>query len=337
MSILEENDNKIDYYQLLELEITANESEIRKAYRKKALSCHPDKNPDNPEAVNLFHELSKALEILTDVTERAKYDKVLKVKKAAQIRYQQLDSRRQKLRMELERRERNFSSTGSTTTFTGQASGSKSGSVSVTELIENLRRESTKLLNSERELQSQQLQRNLQEKLKQRNTEAEALNKQQQQWRLKIKWQTTSSLSEGGGEEAKNGGYSRDILMNYLKKYGDILALVMSSKRGKAVIEYREREAAQMAVDYERGNIKNPLQISWINADEKKETKNRREETNKPQYDDNLENLVLKRLLQMNERKRLMEEMQREDEEEDRKKREGAEDMANCSKEKRRK
>lgn len=44
--------------------------QIKKAYRKKALTCHPDKNPDNPRAAELFHELSRALEILTDTKAR---------------------------------------------------------------------------------------------------------------------------------------------------------------------------------------------------------------------------------------------------------------------------
>jgi DnaJ family protein C protein 17 len=43
---------------------------VKKAYRKKALACHPDKNPDNPKAAELFHQLSKALEILTDASAR---------------------------------------------------------------------------------------------------------------------------------------------------------------------------------------------------------------------------------------------------------------------------
>jgi len=43
---------------------------VKKAYRKKALVCHPDKNPDNPKAAELFHQLSKALEILTDESAR---------------------------------------------------------------------------------------------------------------------------------------------------------------------------------------------------------------------------------------------------------------------------
>nr|CAD7205309.1 unnamed protein product [Timema douglasi] len=39
---------------------------VKKAYRKKALTCHPDKHPDNPRAGELFHQLSQALEVLAD-------------------------------------------------------------------------------------------------------------------------------------------------------------------------------------------------------------------------------------------------------------------------------
>lgn len=41
--------------------------QIRKAYRKRALECHPDKNPDNPAAAEEFDRLKKILEILLDV------------------------------------------------------------------------------------------------------------------------------------------------------------------------------------------------------------------------------------------------------------------------------
>lgn len=41
-------------------------SQVKTAYRKKALTCHPDKNPDNPAAAAEFLRLSKILEILTD-------------------------------------------------------------------------------------------------------------------------------------------------------------------------------------------------------------------------------------------------------------------------------
>ena len=48
----------LDLYQLLEVEVAADAKTIKKAYRKKALTCHPDKNPDDKKAVELFHQLS---------------------------------------------------------------------------------------------------------------------------------------------------------------------------------------------------------------------------------------------------------------------------------------
>uniref|UniRef100_A0A673CA79 DnaJ homolog subfamily C member 17 n=1 Tax=Sphaeramia orbicularis TaxID=375764 RepID=A0A673CA79_9TELE len=72
---------KMDLYGLLGVENTATTKEIKKAYRQKALTCHPDKNPDNPKAVELFHQLSQALEVLTDAAARAAYDKICAAKK----------------------------------------------------------------------------------------------------------------------------------------------------------------------------------------------------------------------------------------------------------------
>jgi preprotein translocase subunit Sec63 len=51
----------LDLYELLELTFEADEALIRKAYRKKALKCHPDKNPDNPKAIALFHQVKTSL------------------------------------------------------------------------------------------------------------------------------------------------------------------------------------------------------------------------------------------------------------------------------------
>ncbi|MFA5250163.1 MAG: molecular chaperone DnaJ [Parachlamydiales bacterium] len=63
-----------DYYQILGLEKGASEEEIKKAYRKKALKYHPDRNPNNPEAEKTFKEVSEAYEVLSDPQKKQIYD-----------------------------------------------------------------------------------------------------------------------------------------------------------------------------------------------------------------------------------------------------------------------
>lgn len=66
---------KTDYYILLGVEETATSLEIKKAYRKKALILHPDKNPDDIEnTTRLFNEVRVAYETLSDPQERSWYD-----------------------------------------------------------------------------------------------------------------------------------------------------------------------------------------------------------------------------------------------------------------------
>ncbi|KAL2864863.1 putative C2H2 finger domain protein [Aspergillus lucknowensis] len=66
---------KKDYYELLEVEQDASPEEIKKAYRKKALELHPDRNYGNVEAAtNLFAEIQSAYEVLSDPQERSWYD-----------------------------------------------------------------------------------------------------------------------------------------------------------------------------------------------------------------------------------------------------------------------
>ncbi|CCG20624.1 transcription factor [Candida orthopsilosis Co 90-125] len=66
---------KTCYYKLLEVSSTASDSELKKAYRRKALQLHPDKNPGNVEDANhKFSLVSAAYEVLSDPQERAWYD-----------------------------------------------------------------------------------------------------------------------------------------------------------------------------------------------------------------------------------------------------------------------
>ena len=64
----------LDLYQLLGIESDADDATIKTAYRKQALMCHPDKNPDDPYAEHSFHQLSLAIQILLDGDSRKAYD-----------------------------------------------------------------------------------------------------------------------------------------------------------------------------------------------------------------------------------------------------------------------
>lgn len=65
---------KRDYYEVLGVSKNATADEIKKAYRKKAIQYHPDKNPGDKEAEEKFKEAAEAYDVLSDAEKRAKYD-----------------------------------------------------------------------------------------------------------------------------------------------------------------------------------------------------------------------------------------------------------------------
>ncbi|XP_059877504.1 dnaJ homolog subfamily B member 8 [Delphinus delphis] len=65
-----------NYYEVLGVQASASQEDIRKAYRKLALCWHPDKNPDNEEeAEKKFKQVSEAYEVLSDSKKRLVYDR----------------------------------------------------------------------------------------------------------------------------------------------------------------------------------------------------------------------------------------------------------------------
>lgn len=66
--------SKRDYYEVLGVSKGASDEEIKKAYRKKAIQYHPDKNPGDKESEEKFKEAAEAYEVLSDAQKRQRYD-----------------------------------------------------------------------------------------------------------------------------------------------------------------------------------------------------------------------------------------------------------------------
>ncbi|MBT8228993.1 MAG: DnaJ domain-containing protein, partial [Bacteroidia bacterium] len=66
---------KRDYYEILGVAKDADQSTIKKAYRKVAMKFHPDKNPGDNAAEEKFKEAAEAYEVLSDDNKKARYDR----------------------------------------------------------------------------------------------------------------------------------------------------------------------------------------------------------------------------------------------------------------------
>ena len=65
---------KRDYYEVLGVDRGADESDVKKAYRRLAMKYHPDRNPDDANAEERFKEATEAYQVLTDDEKRQRYD-----------------------------------------------------------------------------------------------------------------------------------------------------------------------------------------------------------------------------------------------------------------------
>ncbi|XP_060938743.1 dnaJ homolog subfamily C member 17 [Limanda limanda] len=301
---------KMDLYGLLGIDITATTKEIKKAYRQKALTCHPDKNPDNPKAADLFHQLSQALEVLTDAPAKAAYDKICAAKKQAEERNNKLDDKRKKMKLDLEARERKAEA--------------QTESVQITRTLEEeiarLREEGSRLLVEEQRRVRERIQREKEAQqtgeYPQRNPGVQRCSMSSVTPKLKLKWKCKK-------DDETNGGYSQEVLMRLLHKYGDVLNVILSSKKkGSALVEFATTRAAEMAVKYESGLNENPLKISWLEGQPEvivpvsqpgNFMSTQGALTNERDY----ESVVMMRMRQAAERQKLIAQMQREDDDDE--------------------
>ncbi|NXJ77530.1 DJC17 protein, partial [Trogon melanurus] len=280
--------------------------QVKKAYRQKALTCHPDKNPDNPRAAEVFHQLSQALAVLTDAAARAAYDKVRKAKKQAAERTQKLDEKRKKVKLDLEARERE-----------AQAHESEEEEIRITRSLEQeiirLREEGSRQLEEQQRLILEQIRLEKEQHVQGKQTRNGAEGKITP--KLKLRWKCRK-------EDETRGGYSKDVLLQILQKYGDVLNLLISSRKtGSAVVEFATVKAAEMAVKNEVGLINNPLKISWLEGQPRHHPGSvsagqPRASQASVVSERDYESLVMMRMRQAAERQQLIEQLKREDEEE---------------------
>uniref|UniRef100_H2ZFJ0 DnaJ homolog subfamily C member 17 n=1 Tax=Ciona savignyi TaxID=51511 RepID=H2ZFJ0_CIOSA len=234
---------KLDLYKLLEIPEDANEKQVRKAFRTRALKCHPDKNPDNPRAVELFHQLTHALEILSDLGARAAYDHVLRARKAAKQRTEKLDSKRRKVKEDLEAREKAAEKC--------EQREKKTAKTNLKQEIERLREEGSRILEEE--------QRYMREQMKKEENIVVPETHSTEAIRLKLRWQSTK-------DDPTNGGYNEEIITKMFSKYTHVNGMILSKKKGSAIIELADVKAADLAKSVELGLPKNPLKISWLSG-----------------------------------------------------------------------
>ncbi|EDV23733.1 uncharacterized protein TRIADDRAFT_57226 [Trichoplax adhaerens] len=195
----------IDLYQFLGVPDDSTEKEITVsahliiddcAYRKKAIKCHPDKNPDNPAAAETFIKLSKAVEILTDKAAKISYDRLRKARKAKEKRDAALDATRKKFKQDLEERERSVRDD-----YVDEAAEAKK----LRDLVERIRADGSRKLEEEKEMLRKQIETEIVEK-------AEAHDNEQKSYTLKVRWNSAKSADA-------NPTYDYDTLMEIFRKH----------------------------------------------------------------------------------------------------------------------
>jgi len=225
----------LDLYELLGVEVTSDEKTIKKAYRKKALTCHPDKNPDDKKAIELFHQLSDALEVLTDENTRKAYDNVLKARKAQEIRVRAMDAKRQKLKDKLDKGEKLHEQ---------EMEMKMDEEAKLAAEIERLRKEGSRQLEEEQEAMKRQMAEEARVKVADPANSGAA--------RLKVRWD----------RKVVSWPYDKDNLVSIFSKYGEVTAVVVNSKKGgSALVEFANLTEAQMAAKIETGFPGNKLSI----------------------------------------------------------------------------
>lgn len=201
--------------------------QIKKAFRQKALVCHPDKNPDNPKAAEEFQRVTKAAEILLDPSARKAYEKVLRARKDRVFRNRHLDSKRKKLRDDLEAREQRARDESETEVDAGKK---------LAQEIERLRKEGSKELEKQNEELRQTVLEELRSKFPSQQRQAQqAPLIEESAFRVRAKW--------------KKSAFNEGTLRSLLARCGNITAFIISRKGNSAIVEFKTSAEAERAAE----------------------------------------------------------------------------------------
>ncbi|KJE88471.1 hypothetical protein CAOG_00126 [Capsaspora owczarzaki ATCC 30864] len=245
---------KEDLYKLLNVEPTATEKEIAKAYRVGALKCHPDKNPDNPAAHELFQRLSRAYEILGDEKARQAYDGLLTARNVNKARVSAMNDRQRELRADLERRESEASARRAAAAAAGAAENGGAANkrprmdedhlrAQLAHEIERLRKDGMRRLQEEQE----KMRRTIEEERKQATHAAYAFTSEAQPMQQHDAQSASASVVIRWNPSA-DPPLTEDTLREMLGACGGLDTLLTSKNPGSAVASFASLEGAARAL-----------------------------------------------------------------------------------------
>lgn len=204
-----------------------------------------------------------------------------------------MDDKRKKFKADLEAREE---------AYFASKEKQKSEEEQLKDEIDRLRKEGAKLVQEEIRL--------LQEEINNELKKNERVPEDGSSYRIKVEWKADK-------DDEKNGGYDEETLQRIFRKYGDIAALVVSSKKkGQALVEFESRDAAEFAMKIEIGLMENPLKLKWADKSKQGSNKSTNVTSDKSLVTErDYESLVLRNMRQAEERRKLIEQMQKEEDE----------------------
>ncbi|CAM6023720.1 unnamed protein product [Sphagnum balticum] len=236
-----------DFYLLLGLTTSGPEvpqAAIRKAYRVRALLCHPDKRGDDPVAAAEFVSLQRAYDVLGDEQARAAYDELLRLQKERLQKENHLSAKRRKMMQDLRDREHAHEIEKKAKVVEEQAAARLKVEIARIRKQRAQQQEKVPLFSDKRNL-------SVPSPGTAHHIDASDIDKT-----IKVTW----ACLEGG-----SGGYSAEQLKDIFKEFGEVEDIVIrqgkSRRKSSALLVMGSKEAVIAATQRPCGDISNPLLV----------------------------------------------------------------------------